>query len=445
MTSENQQPFRIIDLFSGCGGFTQGFFEISKMIESESGFHAFSPVASVEIDAAAAFTYMTNFEDWASSTRKLHHGLPEHQFFHGDIAEWVRLKTVPKADVILGGPPCQGFSGLGKGDPDDTRNTLWEQYFEVVKQAEPRVFIIENVDRFNSSNQISELKKAFKRIGYTLDEPRILNAADYGAAQLRMRTIIIGVRGKGRHIGYPKGDYYDPRKGEGLFPPPGRRLKWRTLHDCLKEEGKVPSKVKGTDLPLKLAGGRGEALVRTSRKVPHLGVLTDEKVQTLRENIPGPFTSVQMHIGRTPTDLSLARYRAIKPGRNRKDLLAADIANAGTNAMRLSTDSWDKHISGSGDVMGRLEWHKPSVTIRTEFYKPEKGRYLHPQQHRPLTHYEAALIQGFPREFLWCGSKIQIGRQIGNAVPVPLARALARHVYEALLAGAGLDEGRRQN
>ena len=84
--------------------------------------------------------------------------------------------------------------------------------------------------------------------------------------------------------------------------------------------------------------------------------------------------------------------------------------------------------------MGRLRWDDPSVTIRTEFFKPEKGRYLHPFADRPITHYEAALIQGFPKDFLWCGSKLQIARQIGNAVPVGLSRAIAGQLYDYLKA-----------
>ncbi len=82
--------------------------------------------------------------------------------------------------------------------------------------------------------------------------------------------------------------------------------------------------------------------------------------------------------------------------------------------------------------MGRLAMEKQSVTIRTEFFKPEKGRYLHPSEHRPITHFEAARIQGFPDDFLWCGTKNSIARQIGNAVPPPLAEAIARHLHSAL-------------
>ncbi|CAM00880.1 DNA-cytosine methyltransferase [Saccharopolyspora erythraea NRRL 2338] len=96
-----------------------------------------------------------------------------------------------------------------------------------------------------------------------------------------------------------------------------------------------------------------------------------------------------------------------------------------------------RHRSGSADVMGRLHWDRPAVTIRTEFYKPEKGRYLHPEADRPITHMEAALLQDFPMDFKWCGSKIEIARQIGNAVPVGLARAIAGQVYRYLLEVSG--------
>lgn len=85
--------------------------------------------------------------------------------------------------------------------------------------------------------------------------------------------------------------------------------------------------------------------------------------------------------------------------------------------------------------MGRLLWDSPSVTIRTEFFKPEKGRYLHPELNRPLTHLEAALLQTFPEDFQWCGTKTSIARQIGNAVPPVLAHAIAEHLKAALQAG----------
>ena len=81
--------------------------------------------------------------------------------------------------------------------------------------------------------------------------------------------------------------------------------------------------------------------------------------------------------------------------------------------------------------MGRMHWNQPSLTIRTEFFKPEKGRYLHPERDRAITHFEASLLQTFPRRFKWCGSKSQIASQIGNAVPPVLGEVLARAILES--------------
>ena len=104
-------------------------------------------------------------------------------------------------------------------------------------------------------------------------------------------------------------------------------------------------------------------------------------------------------------------------------------------------DCWRNKLTGTTDVMGRMRWDAPSLTIRTEFFKPEKGQYLHPQWepgdrnrrvNRVITHLEAALLQDFPETFAWCGSKIEIAKQIGNAVPVGLAFSLAGHLREYL-------------
>jgi DNA (cytosine-5)-methyltransferase 1 len=122
--------------------------------------------------------------------------------------------------------------------------------------------------------------------------------------------------------------------------------------------------------------------------------------------------------------MSLARYRAIPEGGNRFDLAR--------NRPDLLPRCWADKPSGTADVMGRLWWDRPSLTIRTEFFKPEKGRYLHPEADRPITHREAARLQSFPDDFEFDGSKVQIARQIGNAVPPRLGAALARHLRPLL-------------
>ena len=134
-------------------------------------------------------------------------------------------------------------------------------------------------------------------------------------------------------------------------------------------------------------------------------------------DVPPP---LNLHFGRTPTEKSLQRYQAVPPGGNRFDLQK--------NAPELTPDCWIRKTSGGTDLFGRLWWDRPSVTIRTEFFKPEKGRYLHPDQHRPITHREAARLMGFPDDFRFSGTKVEIAKQIGNAVPPPLAGAVAQHV-----------------
>ena len=116
---------RVIDLFAGCGGLTSGFV---------AGIPDLEIVRSVEIDLPAAATYAVNFG--------------EDHVAVGDIADFTKI---PRADVIIGGPPCQGFSGLGAGDPNDPRNRLWREYVRVVAKAAPKVFVLENVDRFFAS------------------------------------------------------------------------------------------------------------------------------------------------------------------------------------------------------------------------------------------------------------------------------------------------------
>lgn len=343
---------RTLDLFSGAGGLTQGFHEAG-------GYRA---VAAVESDPSAAATFAANFGDIVHT---------------GDIAEWLRMEDVPEVEVVVGGPPCQGFSTLGKQDAEDERNGLWREYVETVRRARPRYFVLENVGAFLRSPQFALLRAATAEGGALADyafDAAVLNAADYGAAQVRRRTIVIG-----HHRDLP---------APGL-PEPTHTVRYRTLADVWHG---IPSYTARTNLP-------------------------NRRVEVAGQQVPGRFLTPELHLTRNYSGISLARIRAIPAGGNRMDIPSW-----------LLPDCWRKHTTGSMDVMGRLRTDRPSVTIRTEFWKPEKGRYLHPTEHRAITHFEAARIQGFPDSYRWVGTKTAIGRQIGNAVPIPLGRAIARHL-----------------
>ncbi|MBB5957583.1 DNA (cytosine-5)-methyltransferase 1 [Saccharothrix tamanrassetensis] len=344
----------MIDLFAGCGGMTSGF-------ASAGGYR---PVMSVEWDLHAAATYAANFGE-------------DHTFW-SDIAA-IPDRRIPAVDVIVGGPPCQGFSSLGSRDVNDPRNSLWREYLRFVRTARPKVFVIENVDRFLSSTEFALLRTETE--GYELSAG-ILLAADFGVPQRRRRAIVIG-----------------SRIGPIPLPAPTHpRGRWHTVRDVL------------TGLP----------------EVPTTTALPKSVVEFFGTRLPGRHKSPDLHIGRNPTPMSVQRYRHIPPGGGRFDLPDA-----------LLPRCWREKKTGTTDVMGRMRWDEPSLTIRTEFYKPEKGRYLHPQwepgEHghrvdRPITHLEAARLQSFPDDFEWCGTKIEVARQIGNAVPPSLARAIAQHL-----------------
>jgi len=327
----------LMDLFSGAGGFTLGF--------AQAGF---VPVFSVEIDKDAASTYEMNF---GPHCRK------------DDIND---IKTFPDADVIIGGPPCQGFSNLGSHIPNDSRNQLWRHYIRAVKDVRPLIFVVENVPPLLKSEEGQELMRQARKLGYRV-EGRVLNSADYGVPQIRKRTIIIGSRTS--VVNFPEPTHADPGKRDSLTR---HRLDWTTIRQAIG------------DLPLKP-------------------------------------TNTSLHLGRNPTPISLERYRHIPPGGNRWNL-----------PVELMPECWKKKTKGGTDLFGRLQWDEPCVTIRTEFFKPEKGRYLHPEAHRPITHREAARIQGFPDGFAFKGSKSEIARQIGNAIPVKLAHAIAKSVLDMI-------------
>jgi DNA (cytosine-5)-methyltransferase 1 len=416
MTTSPAGTINVIDLFAGCGGFTQGFREFRASPQSSSS--PFRTVGAVELDVAAASTYAVNFADEAGGTDHIFSGEE-----NGDITKWDPGQVEADVDVILGGPPCQGFSGLGKEDEDDPRNMLWREYVRAVNALHPKIFVMENVDRFFKSREYTELRQTLKDAveqpdGQLRDyhlEPMVLNAADYGVPQARRRTIILATRRDlmDRHperkaLTHPVATHRKPEKVTGsslidvdeIFPP------W------------VPA----------------STVFETTPKTTATTELPEGMVSPLGSEVPGAFKTTDLHIGRNPTAMSLARYEAIPPRGNRHNLPRG-----------LSTESWWNHRNGSGDVMGRMYWDQPSVTIRTEFFKPEKGRYLHPFENRPISHLEAALLQGFPREFLWCGSKVQIARQIGNAVPVGLARAIAGQVYAYLEATGQVEKPMRKS
>lgn len=343
-----------IDLFAGAGGLSLGF-HLADL--------GYLPIYAVEHDLAAARTFERNFGC---------------EVFAGDIESGPEY---PPADLIIGGPPCQGFSPLGRDRDDLSRaqlNGLWKHFLDAVRTIRPQAFVIENVREFQRSAQFAELLYLLETdselSSYTAAFG-VLNAADYGVPEARLRGILVAVRDHDGDLPWPPPPLCGPDS-------PGQRP-----HATVREAiGDLPARTRGTE--------------------PYF---TDDGGQHL-------------HFGRRPTPKSLERYRAIPPGGNRFDLMK--------NRPDITPACWANKPTGTTDVMGRLWWDRPSSTIRTEFFKPEKGRYLHPTANRVISHREGARLQSFPDWYVFEGKKIEIARQIGNAVPPLLGLAIARYVHE---------------
>lgn len=345
MKSGNKK-YKTIDLFAGAGGMTQGFH-----------WAGFESVLAVDFDKDSCATYKNNFS--------------ETEVICDDITkvdnDTILSLAKDGVDVIIGGPPCQGFSALGKRLEDDPRNQLWREYLRIVTLLKPKVWVMENVPELLKSQEFEEIKKETEKLGYHIQEA-VLNAADYGVPQRRQRAIVIATRVK-NGLTHPSPTHINPEDKNLLNQD---------------KENWISVKTAFEGLPLKPDG-------------------------------------VNWHSERNPSEKSIKRYKAVPPGGNRFDL-----------PKELQPKCWLNKPTGSTDVFGRLWWNKPSLTVRTEFYKPEKGRYLHPSEDRPITLREGARLQTFPDEFEFVGSQTSVGRQIGNAVPCKLAHKIALTVKKHL-------------
>jgi DNA (cytosine-5)-methyltransferase 1 len=329
--------FQFFDLFAGAGGFSLG-------LEAAGG--ARDSVA-VEADPDCAETYRANF---ASAT------VLECDVRDVDYGGY-------RADVVVGGPPCQGFSLLNRRREGDSRNVLWSEVVRAVDGLEPSIVVVENVATFSEAPEAAELEAALSERGYST-RIDVVNAADYGVPQRRRRTLLAASR-DGVPLPWPVPTH--GQRGTGLPPH-------RTVADALSMLPTQPNGVRWH---------RDDYLSRSDQ---------------------------------------IERLRSIREGGSRHDL-----------PPDLVLDCW-KDMDGFNDVLGRLEWHRPSTTIRTEFFRPEKGRFLHPSSDRPITPREAARLQSFPDSFVFPENQslYSVGRQIGNAMPPRLAKAIGTAVGASL-------------
>lgn len=403
----------MVDLFSGAGGLSEGFRQAE-----------FRTILAVDSNRTALRTYRLN-----------HPEVPEDRVICEDLRDFrkdgERLKRLigdQRIDVLIGGPPCQGFSRAGWRSrntgsrflaTEDDRNYLFEELVGLLHVMKPRIFVMENVPGVgevqfeDGTSFLDVMQNAMRRAGYTTNV-WLLNAAAYGVPQMRVRRIIVGVLDLDCMPGslqtsirslieaVPKVKYRvasnqfreHTRSDDETLPPP------ITLMEAI------------SDLP-PLEAGQG-AWVR------HAGAAPDRRSRMeLESPIRHPQGLLTSHVSRYNNDTDLERYAELQPGENYLDLLKrrSDLENYGTGSFH------DKYY--------RLRGDQPSKTIVAHLRK-DGNSYVHPTQTRSLSVREAARLQSFPDSYIFTGSRGDQFQQIGNAVPPRLGKAIGIHLQKIL-------------
>ena len=339
----------VIDLFAGVGGLSLGFEK-----------QGFDVLIANEYDESIADAYSKN-----------HKGT---KMIVGDITSLDLKETfgsyAGKVDVVIGGPPCQGFSQKGQRNTiHDERNFLFKYYVAVVELVKPRYFVMENVPNLLTAENgyfFREIEELFNKMGYSL-EHGVLNAADYGVPQNRRRAIIIGkLNGDAPKLPAPKDEKV-------------------TIWDAISDLAYLESG-EGTD-------------VQEYKNAPE-----SEYQKRLRGNA----TVLYNHVATKHSPIALERLAMIPPNAGKEVLPKEHITKS------IYSGTWT-----------RMRTDEISVTITTRFDTPSSGKFTHPYLDRAITVREAARIQSFPDDFQFTGNKGSQMKQVGNAVPPLLAAAIA--------------------
>lgn len=352
--------YNIVDLFAGVGGLSYGFSKIPQ----------FNIIAANEIEKDISVAYTLNH--------------PTVKMLNCDISnltEDVLEKTLngQKIDIVVGGPPCQSYSTLGKRQNDERAN-LFLQYKRVLKILQPRAFVFENVVgmlSMNKGNLFKQVLAEFEELGYIL-RYKVIDAVDFGVPQHRERVFLVGFQESNPFV------FPTPTHGDGLKP-------YVTLRDALG------------DLPV-LKSGEKKSHYETG--------ITNEYLRFVREK---GASDVGEHIAPQNGEHLIKIMQTLKDGQSKKDL-PEDI----------------RPKSGYGNTYAKLWWDKPSTTITRNFACPSSSRCIHPRDSRAMSIREGARLQSFPDDYKFYGADGMKRLEIGNAVPPLLSVAIAKQMLQAL-------------
>ncbi|AFI03735.1 DNA cytosine methyltransferase [Helicobacter cetorum] len=351
--------YKVLDLFCGAGGFSTGLEHLKE----------FKTLIGLDFDKQALMTFENNHKNAIGVC--------------GDITEQeIKSQVIQhaknlKINMIIGGPPCQGFSNKGKNlGLKDPRNFLFLEYIDIVKAIKPQIFIIENVKNLISCAKgyfLKEIKEKFNILGYQLSY-HILNARDYGVPQSRERAFIVGAR-------YFNFDF-------NLLEP----LQIVSVKEAISDLAYLNS---------------NEGAFESDYSKP----IQSTYQALMRKNS----NKLYNHKATNHSEIALEKLKLI-PNEQGKECLPKNL-----HGKQQFKSTW-----------GRLSWDKVSPTIDTRFDTPSNGTNSHPELHRSITPREAARIQSFSDDYIFYGNKTSICKQIGNAVPPLLALALGKALLKSM-------------
>ena len=400
IAKKSLKKFTFIDLFAGCGGLSEGFYK-----------QGFSALAHVEIDHSCCETLKTRMKYY-------HYENYDSAVLEADITSkdiLMKIKNIVgdrSVDLIIGGPPCQSFSPLGKAKDDnnmqdDPRNYLFENYVKVLNYFKPKMFVFENVTglldtEIKGKSIFKMILRRLRRNYHVISDPDtiVLNATNYGVPQERKRVILIGVR---KDIDLDVKDVYASITKTHYLPGASEKAryglkKYVTVRDAIG------------DLP-KLLQGEG----KKNMEYPNSYASCNEYVKQIRKEND---TVLRDHVARRNNPKDVERYRVMAENHWNFLELLEYRPDLGHEKKRVFFNSYKVQW-----------WDMPARTIIAHLHK-DGNQFIHPdpEQGRSITVREAARLQSFPDDFVFEGSRSEQFKQIGNAVPPLLAEAIAKAV-----------------